>query len=115
MKLKQLLNYLLTMVITLCALVNVQALDIKQTGSKLSAENVILQWNRVLKETITWDGTGGAMRLYIGFTAMANEEERSCVWGGIHFTFDQAAGQSAGRNIANYVYQNIMRPRKCVL
>lgn len=62
----------------------------------------------------TWEGAGGATRSYAGFTAMANEEERSRVWGGIHFTFDQNAGQSAGRNVANYVFQNFMRPRQCV-
>jgi hypothetical protein len=59
----------------------------------------------------TWEGTGGATRSYAGFTAMANEEERSRVYGGIHFTFDQTAGQSAGRNVANYVFQNIMKTR----
>src|SRR5687768_17625986 len=61
----------------------------------------------------TWDGAGGATRSYSGFTAMANEEERSRVYGGIHFPFDQTAGQSVGRNVANYVFQNIMRPRGC--
>jgi hypothetical protein len=63
--------------------------------------------------THTWEGTSGATRSYSGFTAMANEEERSRVWGGIHFTFDQSAGQSAGRNVANYVFLNFMRPRSC--
>jgi len=59
----------------------------------------------------TWEGGGGATRSYSGFMGMANEEERSRVYGGIHFTFDQTAGQSAGRNVANYVFQNIMKPR----
>ena len=59
----------------------------------------------------TWEGAGGATRSYPGFTAMANEEERSRVYGGIHFTFDQTAGQSAGRNVAHYVFLNLMRPR----
>lgn len=59
----------------------------------------------------TWEGAGGATRSYAGFTAMANEEERSRVYGGIHFTFDQTAGQSAGRNVANYVFLNLMKPR----
>jgi hypothetical protein len=59
----------------------------------------------------TWDGAGGATRSYVGFTAMANEEERSRVYGGIHFTFDQVAGQSVGRNVANYVFMNFMKPR----
>lgn len=59
----------------------------------------------------TWEGVGGATRSYAGFTAMANEEERSRVYGGIHFTFDQTAGQSVGRNVANYIFQNFMQPR----
>jgi len=59
----------------------------------------------------TWEGVGGATRSYAGFTAMANEEERSRVYGGIHFTFDQTAGQSVGRNVANYIFLNFMRPR----
>jgi len=59
----------------------------------------------------TWEGAGGATRSYPGFTAMANEEERSRVYGGIHFTFDQTAGQSAGRNVASYVFLNFMKPR----
>jgi len=42
---------------------------------------------------------------------MANEEERSRVYGGIHFTFDQTAGQSVGRNVANYLFLNFMKPR----
>ncbi|HKP67814.1 MAG TPA: vanadium-dependent haloperoxidase [Pyrinomonadaceae bacterium] len=62
----------------------------------------------------TWDGAGGATRSYQGFAAMANEQERARVWGGIHFTFDNVAGQSIGRNVATYVFQNFMRPRNCV-
>ncbi len=59
----------------------------------------------------TWAGAGGATRSYAGFHQMANEMERSRIYGGIHFTFDQVAGQSAGRNVANYVFLNFMRPR----
>jgi hypothetical protein len=59
----------------------------------------------------TWEGAGGATRSYSGFNQMANEQERSRVYGGIHFTFDQTAGQSAGRNVANYVFLNFMKPR----
>jgi hypothetical protein len=62
----------------------------------------------------TWEGAGGATRSYTGFSAMANEQERARVWGGIHFTFDNVAGQSVGRSVGAYVYQNIMRPRGCV-
>jgi hypothetical protein len=62
----------------------------------------------------TWEGAGGATRSYPGFAAMANEQERARVWGGIHFTFDNVAGQSIGRNVGTYVFQNLMRPRGCV-
>ena len=62
----------------------------------------------------TWDGAGGATRSYAGFAAMANEQERARVWGGIHFTFDNVAGQSIGRSVGAYVFQNYMRPRQCV-
>ena len=62
----------------------------------------------------TWEGAGGATRSYPGFTAMADEEANSRIYGGIHFRFDNVAGQSAGRNVANYVYLNFMRPRGCI-
>ncbi|HEU4933313.1 MAG TPA: vanadium-dependent haloperoxidase [Pyrinomonadaceae bacterium] len=62
----------------------------------------------------TWEGPNGATRSYAGFGAMANEQERARVYGGIHFTFDNVAGQSVGRNVANYIFANVMRPRQCV-
>jgi hypothetical protein len=62
----------------------------------------------------TWAGAGGATRSYAGFGAMADEEARARVYGGIHFTFDNVAGQSAGTNVANYVFSKIMRERQCV-
>lgn len=62
----------------------------------------------------TWVGAGGATRSYSGFGAMADEEAAARVYGGIHFRFDNVAGQSAGTNVANYVFSNIMRPRQCV-
>ena len=62
----------------------------------------------------TWEGPNGTTRSYAGFGAMANEQERARVYGGIHFTLDNVAGQSAGRNVANYIFANVMRPRQCV-
>ena len=62
----------------------------------------------------TWEGAPGWTRSYTGFAAMADEEARSRVYGGIHFTFDNVAGQSIGRNVANYIFNNSMRPRQCV-
>ena len=62
----------------------------------------------------TWAGPGGATRSYAGFGAMADEQARARVYGGIHFTFDNVAGQSVGTNVANYVFTKLMRPRQCV-
>jgi hypothetical protein len=62
----------------------------------------------------TWAGAGGATRSYAGFGAMADEQARARVYGGIHFTFDNVAGQSVGTNVANHVFSKFMRPRQCV-
>ncbi|HKR22052.1 MAG TPA: vanadium-dependent haloperoxidase [Pyrinomonadaceae bacterium] len=62
----------------------------------------------------TWTGAGGATRSYAGFGAMADEQARARVYGGIHFTFDNVAGQSVGTNVANYVFSKLMRPRQCI-
>jgi hypothetical protein len=59
----------------------------------------------------TWEGAGGATRSYPGFTAMANEEANSRIYGGIHYRFDNEAGQSAGRSVAIFVFENVMKPR----
>ncbi len=62
----------------------------------------------------TWEGAGGATRSYAGFGAMADEEAEARIYGGIHYRFDNVAGQSVGQNVANYIFANVMRPRQCV-
>ena len=57
----------------------------------------------------TWEGAGGATRSYQGFTAMAGEQTRSRIYGGVDFTFDNIAGQSIGRNVAHYVFLSLLR------
>ncbi len=63
----------------------------------------------------TWEnntpGTPGWTRSYTSFSAMAQEVAEQRIYGGIHFRFDQEAGQSVGRNVANYVFLNFMKPR----
>ena len=59
------------------------------------------------------DFPGGVTRNYRSFSALTNEIARSRVFGGVHFSFDTAAGQSAGRNVANYVFQNFLTQRRC--
>lgn len=63
----------------------------------------------------TWEGIApgspGFTRSYPSFTAMANEQAESRIYGGIHFRFDNVAGQAVGRNVSIYVFFNFMRPR----
>jgi hypothetical protein len=33
------------------------------------------------------------------------------IYGGIHYRFDQQAGQQVGQSVAEFVFANIMRPR----
>ena len=56
MKYKLLLNYLLTTTIILFAMTISQAQKLKQPNSTLSGEDVVLQWHRVLQETIRTPG-----------------------------------------------------------
>src|SRR5687768_11698147 len=53
---KQLLNCLLTMTILLCALTQIRAEETQVPEPFQAGENVILQWNRVLRETIRTPG-----------------------------------------------------------
>ena len=65
-----------------------------------------------IPQTVTFTSPA-AVRSYPGFTAIADEQARSRVYGGIHFAFDNAAGQSAGRNVANYIFRNYLTPKRC--
>jgi hypothetical protein len=56
------------------------------------------------------EGSPGWTRSYSSFSALANEQANSRVYGGIHFRFDNVAGQSIGTNVANYVFQNFLVP-----
>lgn len=62
--------------------------------------------------SVSFPGPPATMRSYPGFAALANEQSRSRVYAGIHFNFDNTAGQSIGRNVANYIFANFLT-RKC--
>jgi hypothetical protein len=64
---------------------------------------------------INFGGSPNVVRSYRSFSALNTEVARSRVYGGIHFNFDNTAGQSVGRNVANYVFLNFLRPRQCNL
>ncbi|MDQ3042224.1 MAG: vanadium-dependent haloperoxidase, partial [Acidobacteriota bacterium] len=57
---------------------------------------------------INFGGTPNVTRNYQSFSALTNEIAHSRVYGGVHFPFDIAAGQSAGRNVANYAFSNYL-------
>ena len=61
--------------------------------------------------SVTYPGPPAITRSYPGFNVLANEQARSRIYAGIHFEFDSTAGQSIGRNVANYVFQNFLRER----
>jgi hypothetical protein len=56
-------------------------------------------------------GFAGVTRSYNGFWDAADEQARSRVYGGIHFSFDSAAGQQIGADVAGYVTDNFLTPR----
>jgi hypothetical protein len=58
-----------------------------------------------------WEGTPGWTRTYPSFWAIADEEARSRIYGGIHFHFDTIAGQEIGTKVGNYLMDNFMLPR----
>ncbi len=64
---------------------------------------------------INFGGIPNVIRNYRSFSALTNEIARSRIFGGVHFPFDTAAGQSAGRNVANFVFLNYLTPRRCNL
>ncbi len=64
---------------------------------------------------VNFGGTPNVIRNYRSFAALNTEVARSRVYGGIHFNFDNQAGQSVGRNVANFVFQNYLTPRGCNL
>jgi hypothetical protein len=64
--------------------------------------------------SVTWTGTGGnadITRPFNGFRELANEQARSRIYGGIHFTFDQDASLGVCIPMADYAFDNYMRKR----
>jgi hypothetical protein len=63
---------------------------------------------------VTWDIPGGVpavTRHFDGFWQAAEEEALARILGGIHYRFDQQAGQQVGQSVAEFVFANFMRPR----
>jgi hypothetical protein len=58
-----------------------------------------------------WEGTPGWTRSYPTFWAIADEQARSRIYGGIHFPFDTTAGQEIGIKVGNYLIDHFMLPQ----
>jgi hypothetical protein len=61
---------------------------------------------------ITWSlpGLPEVTRRYDGFWQAAEEEALARIHGGVHYRFDQQAGQQVGVSVAEYVFANVVRP-----
>jgi hypothetical protein len=61
---------------------------------------------------VTWSLPAGASvtRHFDGFWQAAEEEAMARIFGGIHYRFDQEAGQHVGVSVAEFVFANFMRP-----
>jgi hypothetical protein len=58
-----------------------------------------------------WEGTPGWTCSYPSFWAIADEQARSRIYGGIHFHFDTITGQEIGIKVCHYAVDNFMLPR----
>jgi membrane-associated phospholipid phosphatase len=61
--------------------------------------------------TVAAESLPGVTRSFDSFGAAAAEAGQSRIYGGIHYQFDNAAGQQLGRSVADYVVGGILRPR----
>jgi hypothetical protein len=64
--------------------------------------------------TVTWTGispNADASRSYASFSQLADDQARSRVYAGIHFTFELTASQVSCAKVADYVFEHYMRPR----
>jgi hypothetical protein len=63
---------------------------------------------------VHWDAYGfpGVTRSYSGFSAAAQEEADSRIYGGIHFRFDSVGGQYIGSHVGEYVVDHVLTPRR---
>ena len=64
--------------------------------------------------TATWKQTGGlpdVSHSFPGFWEAAEEQSMARIYGGIHYRFDQKAGQQVALSAAQFVFENFMQPR----
>jgi hypothetical protein len=65
--------------------------------------------------TVTWYTATGAVvfaQPYTSLWALAMDEANSRIWGGIHYRFDINGSQASCTQVANYLFDNYMQPRR---
>jgi hypothetical protein len=65
--------------------------------------------------TVLWKGSTGqpdVSRTFGGFWELAEAQAISRLHGGLHYDFDNRAGQNIGRSVATYVFDHFMVPRR---
>lgn len=65
--------------------------------------------------TLTWRQSGGLPEVshqFGGFWEAAEEHSMARIYGGVHYRFDQEAGQQIGTAVAEFVFTNYMTPRR---
>jgi hypothetical protein len=62
---------------------------------------------------VTWKRSNAAdyTQMFSTFSEVAEQMYMARIWSGIHFRFDQDAGQQVGRSTAEYVFANYMQRR----
>ena len=66
-------------------------------------------------ESVTWKQAGGlpdVTRSFHDFWEAAEEAAMARIYGGVHYRFDQEAGHQVGRSVAEFVFANLMTPRR---
>jgi hypothetical protein len=65
--------------------------------------------------TVTWYAATGEVvfaQPYTSLWALAVDEANSRVWGGIHYRFDIEGSQASCTQVADYLFDNYMEPRR---
>ena len=83
--------------------------EIVSTGTTAAVLAEFFGTDRV-RFTTASDGLPGVTRSFASFTDAATEAGLSRIYGGIHWSFDNTAGQMSGRKIGEYVARNFFGP-----
>lgn len=79
--------------------------------SSAAAEILTLYFGNISLTAVS-ENLGGVERKFRNFTDAAREAARSRVLGGVHFTFATKEGLRLGKRIAQYVWENALRPKQ---